>query len=101
MGDGNAIGSTLLWSLNASDFTAMTAAHHDALDFALPLGSRVKVSTTATVAGGAAQVVRDNDRHRTCHPRAIASPTSLRQNALNQLLKHNLSYRVKAGSAIC
>ena len=24
----------------------MAAAHHDALDFALPLGSRVKVSTT-------------------------------------------------------
>jgi hypothetical protein len=78
----------------------MAAAHHDALDFALPLGSRVKVSTTV-LRLLAEQVVRDNDRHRTCHPRAIASPTSLRQNALNQLLKHNLSYRVKAGSAIC
>jgi hypothetical protein len=58
----------------------MAAAHHDALDFALPLGSRVKVSTTVLrLLAELAQVVRDNDRHRACHPRAIASPTSLRQ----------------------
>jgi hypothetical protein len=51
------------------------------------------------VAAHRQEAKREDDLHRTCHPRAIASPISVRQNALNQLLKHNISYRAKAGSS--